>query len=108
MSNWYSEFNSGFFLSITGLVLGSFATCVGYFYRSKCTSIKICGIIDVIRDVEAELDDTENIQLQNTSTTEQPQPQPQQQAYRKTSIRKSIALQEAINEAVKKTESKEI
>jgi hypothetical protein len=60
MSTIWEQFNSGFWLSMTGLIIGSVATCFAYMYKSKCTSIKICGLIDIVRDVEAEIEDQAN------------------------------------------------
>ena len=98
---WIQEFNSSFWLSITGLVLGSVGACFAYCYKSKCTHIKLCGgLIDVIRNIDAELEDAEsgiNVPNNPTATTVVEEPQ------RRASIKKSIPIQEAINEALKRT-----
>ena len=63
MSEWYNEFNSSFMLSIAGLVFGSISACFMYMFKSKCNRIKLCGVVDIERDVEAEIEDTVHIPL---------------------------------------------
>ena len=63
MSEWYNEFNSSFMLSIAGLVFGSISACFMYMFKSKCNRIKLCGVVDIERDVEAEIEDTVHVPL---------------------------------------------
>ncbi len=101
MSLWYNEFNSSFWLSVTGLFIGSIATCFAYCYKSKCSHIKLCGgLVDVMRDIEAELEDAENaVDVPNNSTN--PTPVVEDQPIRRSSIRKSVNIQQAIETAMK-------
>ena len=102
MSSWTQEFNSSFFLSIAGIVFASIGACFAYMYKSKCKHIKLCGgLIDVERDIQAELDDAENpvdpnlkSNIPTTVTVEEPQ--------RRSSIRRSFTTQE-IDDAVKRS-----
>ena len=63
MSEWYNEFNSSFMLSIAGLFFGSVSACFMYMFKSKCNRIKLCGIVDIERDVKVEIEDTLPIPL---------------------------------------------
>ena len=54
MSEWYNEYNSSFMLSIAGLVFGSISACFMYMFKSKCNRIKLCGVVDIERDVMIE------------------------------------------------------
>ena len=67
MSEWYNEYNSSFMLSVAGLVFGSISACFMYMFKSKCNRIKLCGVIDIERDVEAEIEDTVQIPLPETT-----------------------------------------
>ncbi len=104
--SWYQEFNSSFWLSITGLFIGSIATCFAYCYRSKCSHIKLCGgLIDVMRDIEAELEDVANDIPAPTNPTTNPSPVVEEQPVRRASIRKSLLVQQAIEAAMKQVQS---
>jgi hypothetical protein len=61
MSDLY-DFNSTFFLSLATMVFGFLAGALGYALKSKCTSVKLCGCIEIIRDVELEADIEEQTQ----------------------------------------------
>ena len=51
-------FNSTFVLSMAGLVATASGVCLAYALRSKCSSVRLCfGCIDIVRDVEAELEE---------------------------------------------------
>ena len=53
-----ADFNSTFVLSIGTLCVTATAGCMAYALRSKCTSVKLCcGLIDITRDVNAELEE---------------------------------------------------
>ena len=102
MSSWYDQFNSSFWLSVTGLIIGSIATCFAYCYKSKCSHIKLCGgLIDVMRDIEAELEDVANDIPAPTNPTTNPSPVVEEQPVRRASIRKSLLVQQAIEAAMK-------
>jgi hypothetical protein len=102
MSSWYNEYNSAFFLSVTGLLIGSIATCFAYCYKSKCSHIRLCnGFIDVIRDIEAELEDVTNDIPPPTNPTTNPTPVVEEGPIRRASIRKSVLVQQAIEAAMK-------
>jgi hypothetical protein len=103
--SWYQEFNSSFWLSITGLFIGSIATCFAYCYKSKCSHIKLCGgLIDVMRDIEAELEDVANDIPAPTNPTTNPSPVVEEPK-RRASIRKSLSIQQAVDSAVKHVQS---
>jgi hypothetical protein len=53
MADFY-DFNATFFLSLATMVFGFLAGALGYALKSKCSSIKCCGCIEIIRDVELE------------------------------------------------------
>ena len=102
MSSWYDQFNSSFWLSVTGLIIGSIATCFAYCYKSKCSHIRLCGgLIDVMRDIEAELEDVANDIPPPTNPTTNPSPVVEEGPIRRTSIRKSLLVQQAIEAAMK-------
>ena len=50
------DFNSVFFLSLSTMVFGFCSVALGYALKSKCTSVKLCGCLEIIRDVELEAD----------------------------------------------------
>ena len=50
-------------LSIAGLFFGSVSACFMYMFKSKCNRIKLCGIVDIERDVKVEIEDTLPIPL---------------------------------------------
>ena len=102
MSSWYDKFNSSFWLSVTGLIIGSIATCFAYCYKSKCSHIRLCGgLIDVMRDIEAELEDVANDIPPPTNPTTNPSPVVEEGPIRRASIRKSLLVQQAIEAAMK-------
>ena len=53
MADFY-DFNATFFLSLATMIFGFLAGALGYALKSKCSSIKCCGCIEIIRDVELE------------------------------------------------------
>ena len=53
MADFY-DFNATFFLSLATMVFGCLAGALGYALKSKCISIKCCGCVEIIRDVELE------------------------------------------------------
>ncbi len=63
MSEWFDEYNSSFMLSIAGLVFGSISACFMYMFKSKCNRIKLCGVVDIERDVQAEIEGTAQVPL---------------------------------------------
>ena len=76
MADFY-DFNATFFLSLATMIFGFFAGALGYALKSKCSSIKCCGCIEIIRDVELEARE-ENIvqqqQPQHETTPHMPSP----------------------------------
>jgi hypothetical protein len=60
-----TQFNSAFWITITGMVL-SFGTGIGiYFLKSKCTTCSFCfGLVKIERDVLAE-NNEEQMELEN-------------------------------------------
>ncbi len=109
MSLWYNEFNSSFWLSVTGLIIGASSAGFAYCYKSKCTHIKLCGgLIDVVRDIDGELEDAENgveIPPPTNPTTAPPTTTEEQPAVRRASIRKSLVVQQAIEAAMKQVQA---
>ena len=71
MSEWYNEFNSSFWITTLGLLLGSVSVCFGYMYKSKCSKLLLCcGLINVERDILAEehIDEIVPVQPANLSS----------------------------------------
>ena len=56
MTDFY-DFNSTFFLSLATMTFGFFGLALGYALKSKCNSVKVCGCIEIQRDIEAELEE---------------------------------------------------
>jgi hypothetical protein len=58
MGEWIDTFDAVFWITISTLVCGSFGLVVRYCLKSKCDNISICcGLINVHRDVKAELEE---------------------------------------------------
>ena len=57
MADFY-DFNSTFFLSVGTLIITGSGVCLGYALKSKCSSVKLCGCIEIVRDIEAEIEET--------------------------------------------------
>jgi hypothetical protein len=94
--SWLIELNSSFWLSITGIVFGSIASCFAYAYKSKCTHIKFCcGAIDILRDVEMEVE-IDSIIPTNTTKEEVKVP---------TNKRKSFVSMEQVNLELNRNDS---
>lgn len=56
MSNWISEFNAVFFISLATILTGSFALLMKYCLKSKCESISVCfGLFNINRRVDLEV-----------------------------------------------------
>ena len=53
MSEWYQEFNSTFFITITTIVFGVVSLSIRTCLRSKCKQLNCCGL-NIERDTEAE------------------------------------------------------
>ena len=66
MADFY-DFNATFFLSLATMVFGFLAGALGYALKSKCSSMKCCGCIEIIRDVELEAE------IEETIVQQQPQ-----------------------------------
>ena len=66
MADFY-DFNATFFLSLATMAFGFLAGALGYALKSKCSSIKCCGCIEIIRDVELEAE------IEETIVQQQPQ-----------------------------------
>ena len=71
MADFY-DFNATFFLSLATMAFGFLAGALGYALKSKCSSIKCCGCIEIIRDVELEAELEENIVQQQQPQNETP------------------------------------
>ena len=113
---WYQSFDGVFFLSVGTVLVTGISVCLGYCLKSKCTSVKFCGI-EVIRDVELEAD-IEELGIQNQTNTIQPIIQSllptnnslvsnKDNIIRRSSIKNSRTLQEIIDTVkdLKTTES---
>lgn len=67
MPVWWDTFNSGFWLSITSLLLAAVAIGFKACYKSKCYDLNCCfGLIQIKRDVKLE----ERFDLLNPSSSE--------------------------------------
>lgn len=56
--------NSTFYLSLATMAFAFLSGALAYTIKSKCSSVKCCGCIEIIRDIEAEVELEENIQPQ--------------------------------------------
>ena len=72
MSEPLYDFNSTFFLSLATMSFGFFAGAISIAYRSKCTSVKLCGCLEIIRDVAIEAEIEENTSSPNQDFGEIP------------------------------------
>ena len=57
MSVWYQNFDSTFFLSVGTILITGVSVCLAHALKSKCSSVKLCGCIEVVRDIGAELEE---------------------------------------------------
>ena len=53
MSDWFNEFNSVFFITITSILFGVISLSIKTCLKSKCKKIDCCGLV-IERDTEAE------------------------------------------------------
>ena len=99
------DFNSTFFLSLATMVFGFCAGALGYALKSKCSSVKLCGCIEIIRDVELEADIEENMMHHNEPITNNPS-EPNVSAPRRESHRRSQLANQLVDFTTSMTESK--
>jgi len=53
-----NEFNSGFFLTIVGILTAFLSGALVYTIKSKCSKCSLCfGLINIERNVEAEIEE---------------------------------------------------
>ena len=53
-----NEFNSGFFLTIAGIITGFLSGILIYMLKSKCSRCRLCfGLIEVDRNVQLEIEE---------------------------------------------------
>lgn len=58
MSDWYTEFNAVFWITISTLVCGSVGLVVRFCLKSKCEDVNLCyGLLHVKRDVKLEVEE---------------------------------------------------
>ena len=105
MSEWYNEFNSSFMLSIAGLFFGSVSACFMYCFKSKCNRIKLCGMLDIERDVEAEVEDTSPVVLPETSNPSVIEPPMPERRPSTASTHRDSNIDTRVEEAVKRYQS---
>ena len=68
MSVWYLNFDSTFFLSVGTILITGISVCLGFALKSKCSSVKLCGgFIEIVRDIDAELEEGTTDQPNQTS-----------------------------------------
>jgi hypothetical protein len=68
MSDWFSEFNGIFFITISGLICTSVSLLIRYCLKSKCEDVNICyGLINIKRNVNLEVEE-EIKQMENGET----------------------------------------
>ena len=58
--------NSTFYLSLATLAFAFLSGSLAYTIKSKCSSFKCCGCIEIIRDIEAEVELEEHMGLPST------------------------------------------
>ena len=55
MSNWYSEFNAVFFITIISIISGCIGLILRFCLKSKCINFRCCwGLIDIKRNNDIE------------------------------------------------------
>lgn len=65
MSAWYNTFNDVFFITISTLLLGSFAKMLQYCLKSKCEEFSLCNnLIKIKRRVDLEVEE-EKYEIEN-------------------------------------------
>jgi hypothetical protein len=68
MSEWYTEYNSGFMILAITVIVGAIGVCLKSCISSKCSHINLCcGCVNIERDTRVE----ENIELATMNHTEQ-------------------------------------
>ena len=66
--DWYTEYNSAFFISLATLLIGGLGVLIKGCLSSKCSHTNICfGCISIERDVHIE-EDIELASIQHTTT----------------------------------------
>ena len=56
-----NQFNSGFWLSISGLIIGFLSGVIVFCLKSKCKTCSICfGLIKIVRDINGEILEEKN------------------------------------------------
>ena len=67
MSEWYTEYNSGFMITIITVIVGAIGVCLKSCITSKCSHTNLCyGCINIERDTRAE----EDIEIATINHTE--------------------------------------
>lgn len=68
MANWYNEFGSTFWLTLSGAFFGFLALAVKASLKSNCKSFGCCwGLLNCVRDTTADADDLEIAPAQQNS-----------------------------------------
>jgi hypothetical protein len=73
----FYDFNSTFFLSVGTLLITGSSVCLGFALKSKCSNVKVCcGALEIVRDIEAELEENviEHQEIQRQIVGIEPQP----------------------------------
>lgn len=58
--SYVNSFDGVFFLSLATMIFGFCGVALGFALKSKCSSVKCCGCIEIDRNVELEADIEEN------------------------------------------------
>ena len=97
--------NSTFYLSLATLAFAFLSGALAYTIKSKCSSVKCCGCIEIIRDIEAEveLEEHQPLPLLNQLNSNTPEYNETRSSTRRNSQRNSQLINEAIKQ-LNKTE----
>ena len=100
--------NSVFWLSSSTMAFAFLSCALAYTIRSKCSSVKCCGCIEIIRDIDAEVGLEEQLPpLQPLGQSVNITP-PEYNETRSSTRRNSQRNSQLINEAIKQLNKTEV
>jgi hypothetical protein len=74
MTAWYATYDSVFFLSVGGIILGGIGLCIRTCYKCKLSDVDLCfGLIKVKRDTRME-EQLDEVVVHNQPRDEIPTP----------------------------------
>ena len=97
--------NSTFFFSLATMAFAFLSGALAYTIRSKCSSVKCCGCIEIIRDIDAEVELEEQITPPIQSNSNTPEYNETCSSTRRNSQRNNNLIQEAIKQLKRKSDA---